>query len=395
MKFIIEIAFLISSCTIYPLFAELEYKFPRVGVVKGEYEKIEDILKDFKINFKYIKYKKIEKIETYKNFDVIFLPCGIDPSIQTNIDILSRGKDFTGLSLKDEYYKVDGDKTGKNLKIFIAGGGIVYFSDFSCKYLQKALKCVKYYKNFPHLGMEGFLKIKTEEELHAYSLNKINPVYLNHAGWVFPADIVNGKILMHAQAETPLGIRKTILGAIVPFQRGEAVYSGLHLENLENGLKRFFIFRTIYGNYLIKIKEYLTEWEQKALTSIVDKSLPEEIFRKYTLKTDQNNNYLYFFPNKGEWQIDLFDNTGKLLLSKQGIKSAFYYKLPVLYSQKISLKIFSNSKIRYALYAALSVTGKRNNTISIYYYFGISSFILILVFIFIIRRPGISGKGRV
>lgn len=371
-----------------------EFVDPKVAVIKSQFDHIEVLLDKYKVPYDFIeKHRKLEAKELYENYDVLFLPCGIEASLKTNMNLLARGTQLEGLSISEKYYSLDEKLTGELLNSFIKKGGTVYFSDLSCKYLQSALNCVKYYKNFPYMGMQGWIDIHTEGELYAYFAKSIISLYIKHDGWVVPAEIIGGQGLMRTLCETPLGVKNAVLGSIIPHGNGEAIYSGFHEDKSDNDIMRFLLFRTVYSQRLKETKDYIKSWEQKGLTTVVDRSLPHETHRKYKLNLANDEITFYFFPSGGTWQIDFYDKQGLIFYSENNIIGDFRVSLSKYYGSSIFVKIFNLDQDKYHVYTASTASGERilpYLRISLYV---IGSLLIVILLFFILKGKRFVGRN--
>ncbi len=386
--FLIPFFVLFISCSQ----SEISLSPARIGVVENQYDHIENTLKRYHINHKMIKYRDIENKSLYSSFDAIFFPCGAEPPLTSSVNILSRGSHLEGVSLKDQYYKVDTVKSGLFLKDFISNGGSAYFSDFSYRYLQDSINVFTFYKNFPYIGRASQLKSNVSGELKSYIGASSLSLYIGHEGWVIPENIRHGEVLLSAQTETPLGLKNAPLSTLIKYKSGQVLFTSYHNENDNTGIVRYLIMRTIYKREVDALTKFAEKWEQTVQSQIADKSLAGETARIYSMKAVSGRNDLYFRSDGGEWQIDILDSEGLLLYSYDGIGNDFRYDFTLSRDQNLKIKIIPLSLNKFNAYNAVIASGFR---VMPYYLHIIVTFIglvLIAIYIRYLRIERFRGK---
>ncbi|HEY1405603.1 MAG TPA: hypothetical protein VF857_03250 [Spirochaetota bacterium] len=364
----------------------------RIGVVENQYDHVEKLLKKYKINYGMIKYRDLEKKSLYDSFDVLFFPCGAEPPLTSSVNILSRGVHIEGVSLNDQYYKIDIEKTGSFLKDFISNGGSAYFSDFSYRYLQESIKPFSFYKDFPYVGLSGTMKALPQGELKSYILSPSLALSVTHEGWVIPSEIHGSEVLLTAESETPLGMKKSPIAALIKHDSGQVVYSSYHDENDTFGIMRYLILKTIYTRETNALSSYVKKWEQRIETTIVDRSLAGETARYYSMTVKNGRNDIYFRSDGGEWQIDLFDASGLLLYSFDGVDDDFHYGFKIRGDQQILVKIVPLSVEKFHVYSAITASGFRFFPYYLHALFGFIALILIGFYIRYLHIERFKGK---
>jgi len=364
----------------------------RVGVVENQFDNIQNVLKRYHIDYTMIKYRDIENQSIYTSFDALFFPCGAEPPLTSSMNILSRGTHLEGVSLKDDYYKVDTVKSGVFLKDFFKRGGAAYFSDFSFKYLQDSVKVFTFYKDFPYIGRAGQLKAEVSGDFKAYTGFRSVVLNIGHEGWVIPDHIRNGETLLSARAETPLGVKTAPISSLIRKGAGQMVFTSYHNDNDNTGIVRYMIMRTIYKREIEALSELAAKWEQTVQSRIADKSLSGESARSYSMKVLKGRNDLYFRNNGGQWQIDIFDRDGSFIYSYDMIGKDFRYELNSSDDKNISVKIIPLSTAKFNSYTVITASGMR---VMPYYLHIIVIFIglvLIIIYIRYLRIERFRGK---
>jgi hypothetical protein len=365
---------------------------PIVGVIQSKYGHVERLLQKHKIPFTLLGYRDLEDKQIYEQYTVLFFPCGIGVPVDESIQLLARGRNLQKFSLKkDAFYHIDEDLVAEYIEQFIRKGGSAYFSDFSCTLLDKALNNVRYYNNFPHLGLQGWIQAYPQGEFAHYFTEDSLKLYQKHSGWVVPRSIEGAETILSTEADTPLGKKKAILAAVIPYHNGEAIYTGFHNESERNNLMRYLVFRTIYHRNLVTLKQYIHSWEQQTQTAIVDKSLTGENHRSYKLNVKRGRGNIYFTSTGGRWQLDLYDARGSLLYSTEGVRETFRYGYVLRSDSKFYLKIYPLSEERHYVYAAASASGMRIFP----YYFRISVgagiVFFLVIFVLVVKQKRHTG----
>jgi hypothetical protein len=295
----------------------------RIGVVENQFDHVETILQKMKIPFKMIKPRDIESENIYQAYDAIFFPCGAEMQLNSSVNIMSRGSQIQGMSLTDQYYKVDMKKTGELIAGFVQKGGSAYFSDFSYKYLQSAFPVFSFYKDFPYLGLEGQGKVFVQGELTSYIPQSSLSIYFNHQGWIFPAEIKSGKSFLTAEAVTPIGTKRSAIAALMNEKKGIIIYSSYHDISDPYGIMRFMIMRTVNKRNTDEMENLVSRWGQIKQTMVTDRVLAGETSRTFNIPLKNGKNTLYFLASSGKWQIDILSSSGALIHSFDNVGSEY------------------------------------------------------------------------
>ena len=83
------------------LFGE-KYNAKSIAVVRSSFDKIEEVLEEYKIPYKMIFYADLEKKDTFKRYRALFLPCGMRKSLEENITVSSGRTGINSVSLNDK-----------------------------------------------------------------------------------------------------------------------------------------------------------------------------------------------------------------------------------------------------------------------------------------------------
>ena len=376
------------------LFAAEAPKPLRVGVVENQYDHVEKLLQKYRVDFIAVKYRDLEKESLYSQLDALLIPCGAEPPLTSSVNILARGTHIQGVTLNDQYYKLDMTVTGKQIRRFMEKGGAVYFSDFSYRYLQDSIAPFSFFKDFPYAGLEGQLKAEPRNDLYCYTQGSIS-LYMPHSGWVAPSEVRNAEVLLSAECDTPLGMKVSPIAALIPCEKGSAMFTSYHDPNDPYGIMRYCLLRTIYKREIDSIRDYILKWEQTPLSNIVDKSLSGENVRQYRLKVSGDGSYLYFRADGGLWQIDILDERGMFLYSKDAIGKEFHYYVPSRGGKEITVKVVPLDREKFHVYTASTARGFRLFPYYLRIIIGSIGAIVLFFYLRFLRRQRFKGRVRV
>jgi hypothetical protein len=378
---------------ISPVLADDEAMKPvRIGVLENQYDHIETLLTKYRIPHTMVKYRDLEKQSLYSSYDVLFFPCGAEPALTSSVNILSRGVHIEGVTLNEQYYKVDSEKTGNFIKNFINNGGSAYFSDFSFRYLQDSLNSFSFYKNYPYIGNRGSFKAIPKNDLVVYIAQPTIQLNVTHSGWVIPAEVNDAKSLLIADCDTPLGMKTSPIISLIRKENGQAIYTSYHESSDTDGLMRFLIMRTIYMRDTRLLEEYISRWEQKIRSIIADRSLPGETARQYRMQAKKDRNNFYFRSDGGEWQVDIFDEDGSFLFSSDRVYNDFMSDFKLSSERTLTVKIIPLSPEKYHTYVAATASGFRIFPYFMHIIFGTLALIIIILYLRYLRIGRFRGK---
>jgi hypothetical protein len=390
-KLIILVSVVALSCS----GASRDAKAPlRVGVVENQFDHVETILQKMKIPFKMIKPRDIESESLYQNYDAIFYPCGAEMQLNSSVNIMSRGSQIQGMSLTDQYYKVDMKKTGELIARFIQEGGSAYFSDFSYKYLQSAFSPFSFYKDFPYVGLEGQVKVSVQGELPSYLPQQSISVYFNHQGWIFPSDIKAGEPFLSAEATTPIGVKRSAIAALIKEKKGLVVFSSYHDVSDPYGIMRYMIMRTVNKRDTDAMETLVHRWGQIRQTMVTDRVLSGENSRTFSVALKKGSNTVYFLASSGNWQIDIFDGSGALIHSFDGAGSEYIHSFESPSDGRGIVRAVSLDKEKGQVICFASATGFRLFPYWLHTALALLGFVLLVGYFVFIHRARWKGRVR-
>ena len=313
MKILITAVFLIFLYS--GLSAQSVFNPVKVAVVEARFDSVEETLRKYKIPFTIIPERMLENAEELYQYDLIFFPCGIGISPETSINILSRGTKFEGVTLKNDYYKTDEEKVIKAILSFITEGGIAVFNDYSIPLLAKTTKRLRFYKDFPNIGLSGYYNSNASGDFENFLGRKQYGINFLHSGWVVISHSYSDDNYVSTEVNTPLGIKSAIISGKIPFENGTAYFSSFHESNPMNELLRFLTVRAYSTNYVKKNLRYVGGWDMETFSILNDISLLEDFSRTYRINKNPGKSTLFVFFSGGQWLVEVYSKDMNLLYS--------------------------------------------------------------------------------
>lgn len=324
------------SCICTPVLAAA----PRIGVVSARFDDIAKLFDSFKIEYTSLSIRDCQEYGKLETLDVLCLPCGVEPPVESSISVVARRYRIQGVDLKQEYREINYDLIYDNIERFIRDGGTAYFSDYSYKYLQHIAKPFKFFRDFPHAGISGPSEVTIDGDLAAFFDDTRIRLVMTHNGWVALRD-AKGEVLARGEFRTPSGSREGPICVRLNIGSGKAYYTSFHSSRWEREYMRFFVYRMAGDAALKRISERAARWDQNIETSVVDAFIPGEYYRTYAMTMPADTATLYVETgNRCRFQVDLFDKSNSMVAS--------YY--PVSASDSIVIKGDAGEKVRVSIY---------------------------------------------
>lgn len=329
-----------------------------VAVINSKYDKIDKILKNYKIDYDLLEYRDLEKKEIFARYRSIFFPCGIDTAKDENINVLARKTSIQSVSLKNKFYEVDKNRVAINIKNFIENGGSAYFSGYTYEFIQKAFNVFEFFNDFPYIGMPGRIESHLQSDLARFcNKNKI-ALYMTHSGWIATKLVKNATILSKASYDTPNGKRSGPISILMKRGDGELLYTSYH-GTVYSDFRRFNIYR-IAGAHLLNHLTYNSyKWEQETTGMVVDSLQKKETFRIYNFSLSQGNNTIYFLTESDPYQIDIYDSKMFMIFSIDSPEKEQIIDIESEKDDHCFVKIYPASHKRFGMYALISAKGRR------------------------------------
>ncbi|MCP4133924.1 MAG: hypothetical protein GY754_23340 [bacterium] len=330
----------------------------RIAVIESTYDPVEKVLKSYRIPYDLLAYRDLEKEELLGKYSAIFVPCGIQTPLETNINILSRGTRIHSVSLKPESREVDKERVAENIEDFIEDGGSAYFSGYSFDILQKAFNPFIFADDFPYLGLSGRVEAETKNDLKRFCLRKKLALYMTHTGWIAPKEVKDAEVIAKAVYSTPRGEQTGPITVLMNRGDGEILYTSYH-STVYSDFRRFNIYRVAGSSLLKKLKDTARQWEQEVLGKIVDAVHKNENSRTYSLPLSAGENTIYFLSEKDPYQVDIYDSKMSLLLSVDSFEKNQEFEIESEKNDICFIKIFPSSPGRFSTHAIISAGGSK------------------------------------
>jgi hypothetical protein len=332
-------------------------KLKDIAVVNSKFDKIDKTLSKYGIQYKLYNYSDLENDGLYSKYRVIFFPCGVENTIETNVDILSRGTTIHSVSLKKDFFEVNEEKIYHNIKAYIENGGNAYFSDYSFKLLSGAFGSMEFYNNFPNLGISGRISLELRNDLIYFYKDQNLKVYMDHSGWIVPKSIANSETLAESDVNTIRNSKRSPIISLLKRGRGEIIYTSYHNTSGDNEIARYIIYRLAYKYLADKLTSKAFFWDQAINCTIVDSVREWENYRSYIIPIDEGNNSIYFLSEKGPFQISIFDKEKKLIISRDSRTTEFNMDIKSDSFQYLIVKIYPANPKMLGAYSIVSASG--------------------------------------
>ncbi len=336
-----------------------EKKIKEIAVVNAKYDLIEKTLNKYCIAYKKCNYGDLEKKEFYNEFRTIFFPCGVENTIETNINILSRGTRIHSVSLKKDFLEINEELIYKNIKFFIENGGNAYFSDYSYRLLEGAFKAMDFYDNFPNLGISGQINLELKNNLLFFCKGQDIKADMVHPGWIVIKSIQNSEILAESTFNTIRNSRTSPVISLLKRGLGEAIFTSYHKTAGDDEICRFIIYRSAYKYLSEKIAGKASSWEQDINCTIIDSIREWENYRSYIIPVKKGKNTIYFIAEKGCHQVDLFDAENKFITSEDPDETEFHINIKSESDQNLIAKVYPANPKMLGVYSIVSGSGMR------------------------------------
>ncbi len=330
-----------------------------IAVVKCEFDRIGEVLQRFRIPYKEISYKDIEREETYSKYRAIFFPCGIGLPVESNVSVLSRRRKIEAVLLKDGYYEIDKKRVFASIVKFVNGGGSAYFSGYSFEYLQGAYSPLEFFDEFPYMGMSGRIDMTFKDSLFSFSGIKKITLPVRYSGWVALKSIRESEVLAEGIFVTPRGVRSGPIAAIMPREKGEMLYTSYYSNANISELTRFMIYRMAYRFVLTNLLELVDGYGQRINSRIIDSVLGSENCRIYRLGLKRGRNTIYFVSDGDNYQIDVFDDRDNLIASTAPGQKTFSIDIISDVEKSYNIKVYPSKRDFFKAFAMVSASGER------------------------------------
>jgi hypothetical protein len=369
----------------------------KVAVVKSKYDPIERVLAAMNIPYDLLSFHDLESGEVFSRYSVMFFPCGMEHTLEMNVNVLARGGSIQSVSLKEKLYEPDRELMASHIRGFIKSGGQAYFSGYSFDLLDRAFGIFRFHDNFPYMGLAGRVESTLAGDLEKFALKDTMALYMGHSGWITLESAHNTLTLASAAYATARGERQGPITCTGSFGRGFLLYTVYH-DTVYSDFRRFNVYR-VYGGALIdSLARIARFWDQDITGRIADALQPNENSRIYRIDLREGANSVYFAASKGSFQVDVVDSSFSLLESRDNRDRLKEFVIHADSDSQAYVRIYPSSSDRHALYAVVTARGIR----VLPYFFtvlrvlgGLVLFAGLVFMVITFSRKGYSGRGRV
>ncbi len=357
---------IITILLISPVFSQ------KIAVVKSNADNIASKLSLLKIPYEKLDFKELENLKNITTYDVIFFPSGMEPTIESSLQVQARRYGIKSVSIKKSYYEYNRKLITRNIQTFIQNGGIAYFSGYSYTYLQNMYNLFTFHDKFPPMGLTGKVSFKLHKNFFIFNNSRDLNLYFSYSGWIAPAAISKSTVLATGTYETPRGSKTGPMLFYFKPINSYIYYSAFHSSSF-SPIERYIIYQTTGLKELEQLKSKASRWGQKIAIGLVDAILNYENFREYKVEILPGENTIHLNAKSNQFQIDIFESNFKLIKSIDNISKKITIKFNSTKKQLCRIRIYPDGRQRLTKYALLVASGG-----SILPYFSIIKIFLIV-----------------
>jgi hypothetical protein len=327
----------------------------RIGVVKSKYDRVDHVLDAMRIKYDLIDYHSLENRDLFKNYDVMFFPCGMDYTMETNLDVLSSGINIQSVTFKKKIYEPDTGAMADNIKDFIKSGGAAYFSGYSFELVNKAFDIITFNDNFPYMGLPGRIESRLMGDLESFCMKDMMALYMTHAGWISIKSVSGAEVIAKGEYDTPRGIRSGPISFIDEPGTGVLLYTSYH-NTMYSDFRRFNVYRVIGARLISELESAENKYEQTIMVRMADSFFPNENSRTYSFNLHSGENSIYVL-SQSPVQIDLYDGAMDLIESRDSFDRLQSIDVDLEKNETCYVRVYPSTNERFALYSIVSARG--------------------------------------
>ena len=331
----------------------------KLAVVKGKYDEVEVVLKNYNLQYDLIKYSDLNNEGIFNKYDAVYFPCGIVPPIEENIRVVSSKSRIYSVSLKKSYYKLNEKKLAHAIQEYIEDGGAAYFSGYSFKFLNDAYNIFDFFEEFPYMGLPGRIESNLRNDIARFCKKKIRALYMTHSGWISIKSANDAEILVDATYDTPRGIRMGPITILLKRGDGEILYTSYH-STVYSNFRRFNIYRVAGSSLLKKIDDLSYKWEQETTSIIADAIHRGESHREFYIDLKKGENSVYFLAENHPYQVDIYDRSMSPIQSKDTLSKEYIFDIEMENDERCLIKVYPSTNDRFGIFAIVAAEGGRS-----------------------------------
>lgn len=329
-----------------------------IAVIKSRYDDVEKVLQLFHIPHDVLTYRDLEIPEHVLRYRSLFVPSGIDNPMEESLDVYANNFRFKSVALKPDFYEVDKDKVAGTLRRFVRKGGSAYFSGYSYEFLQQAFDMLKYFDNFPFMGMPARIEVDVSGDLSLFSMKKRMALYMDHPGWVAIQSVRNAEVVAKGAFETPRGVRTGPITFLARRGGGELLYTSYD-STVFSDFRRFNIYRIAGAHLLERLEDEASRWGQTVTGRIVNAIHDGENAEMHRIVLKKGRNTIYFYSEKEFYQIDLVDRRLSLLESRDLLQREQSFTIQSPVDDYCYIRLYPYGSERFGMYTVISAAGMR------------------------------------
>lgn len=309
-----------------------------IAVVPADYDDVTLPLKAYGFQYREITLDELVKPGALEGVDVLFLPSGVEPSMEKSVRVYSSGRRIRGVNLVRAM--PDREKLGELLKNYIETGGTVYFSGYSVSLLRAAYPDdLTFHYDFPSIGLPGRILARPGGNLSFFAGREEIPLYMDFAGWVAPESVEAEDAIIYAEAEydTPKGKKEGPVAFQVFHGEGRYWFSSYY-RSVYSDFRRFLIHRVVMEKTLEELQSACLDVCKEIEFTITDTFRTSETRREYHLPSSELERALLYQSTHHPLRIEIRDASGSLLLLREDYSLEESLRLPP--GEDITLRLY-------------------------------------------------------
>lgn len=366
-----------------------------VAVVKAQYDRIETVLKQYRVDHDVIELKEFEREQEFAKYRAIFFPCGIMKAPEENIKVSASGYSIHNVVLDHNFDSIDTARVCAHIRGFVFEGGSAYFSDFSYFLLQGAYSPLSFHDDFPHLGMSDSFQAGLKGRLRQFAGEDSTRISIAHSAWVAVRSARDSDTLAEGRYKTPLGERQGPVAVEMKRGGGNIIFTSCHSEDAGNPLMRYAVFQTAFTYMVRTLENEAYRWGQIVRTGFADMLAGGESVRSYEVFPAGGVNTVYLLAREGSYQVDVMGPDGALLRSIDSPGPAFFFEFDYSGDGPCRLRVFPGRSAAYVPFAIALASGPRvfpHFSTIIYVSIFIFALTIIFVLVKLLNPRRLSGR---
>jgi hypothetical protein len=320
MKFCIHV-FVLFAFLVFPPFLNAASPSGELVLVPGRYDDMARCLDELELEYVTMGLEELLSRKGVSEARAIFLPSGSLPSLEENIQVLTRPRNLgqVVIKMKDE---VEEERLYPFLRDYVEEGGSVYLSGFAYRPMQSHDSPLLFEKSFPARGLAGPVELEFMERFPGFSPEKNRVFQVHYNGWIAPLRVRESRVLVRGSYSTVQGRGEGPLMVRVRRGRGAWYYSSLTCGAPGT---RYVILQAAGRINRLKREERLHLEGYRVLRHFTDRVTSRSGYRSYPVNGAEDDRLLLTLE-KGSLEWEIRDRDGRMVSA--GRKGAGIHLLP-------------------------------------------------------------------